>query len=127
VPSSFGWNTDVEDIGHVIATALKKQYKDSKGYKDFTELASKGASRLRQTDLTFITAPKLRAKGRFQSISKLAAWGDKILTVLAVKGAAKKGSLLARVREALLGFSRLNLSSKVFLAPHKRHQRSWSS
>jgi tRNA(Ile)-lysidine synthase TilS/MesJ len=62
---------------------------------------------LRQTDLAFITAPKLRAKGRFQSISKLLAWGDKILTVLAVKGAAKKGSLLLRVREALLGFSRL--------------------
>lgn len=97
----------IEDIGHVTATALKKQYKDSKGYKDFTELASKGASRLRQTDLAFITAPKLRAKGRFQSISKLAAWGDKILTVLAVKGAAKKGSLLARVREALPGFNRL--------------------
>jgi hypothetical protein len=97
----------IEDIGHVTATALKKQYKDSKGYKDFTELASKGASRLRQTDLAFITAPKLRAKGRFQSISKLAAWGDKILAVLAVKGAAKKGSLLARVREALPGFSRL--------------------
>jgi hypothetical protein len=97
----------IEDIGHVTASALKKQYKDSKGYKDFTELASKGASRLRQTDLAFITAPKLRAKGRFQSISKLAAWGDKILTVLAVKGAAKKGSLLARVREALPGSSRL--------------------
>jgi hypothetical protein len=57
--------------------------------------------------LAFITAPKLRAKGRFQSISKLAAWGDKILTVLAVKNAAKKGSLLARVREALPGSSRL--------------------
>jgi hypothetical protein len=62
---------------------------------------------LRQTDLAFITAPKRRAKGRFQSISKLAAWGDKILTVLAVKGAAKKGSLLSRVREAFPGFSRL--------------------
>jgi tRNA(Ile)-lysidine synthase TilS/MesJ len=62
---------------------------------------------LRQTDLAFITAPKLRAKGRFQTISKLAAWGDKILTVLAVKGAAKKGRLLARLREDLPGSSRL--------------------
>jgi hypothetical protein len=97
----------IDDIGHVTATALKKQYKDSKGYKAFTELASKGASRLRQTDLAFLTAPKLRAKGRFQSISKLGAWGDKILTVLAVKGAAKKGSVLARLRKTLPGFSRL--------------------
>lgn len=97
----------IEDIGHVTATALKSQYKNSKGYKEFTELASKGASRLRQTDLSFLTAPKLRTKGRFQSISKLGAWGDKILNVLAVKGAAKKGSLLDRLRHALPGFSRL--------------------
>ena len=27
----------IEDIGHVMATALKAQYKDSKGYKSFTE------------------------------------------------------------------------------------------
>ena len=104
----------IEDIGHVTATALKKQYKDSTGYKEFTELASKGASRLRQTDLAFLIAPKLRAKGRFQSISKLGAWGDKILTVLAVKGTAKKGSLLARLREALPGFSRLKPFIKSF-------------
>jgi hypothetical protein len=37
----------IEDIGHVMATALKAQYKDSKGYKGFTELTGNGASRLR--------------------------------------------------------------------------------
>jgi len=87
----------IEDIGHVMATALKSQYKDSKGYKDFTELASKGASRLRQTDLAYLIPPKLRTKGRFQNIGKLGQWGDKMLNALAVKGRAKKDSVLDRV------------------------------
>ena len=97
----------IEDIGHVVATALKNEFKDSKGYKDFIKLTNKGASRLRQTNLAYLTPPKLRTKGRFQSISKLGLWGDKILKVLAVKGAAKKGSLLAKLRNALPGFGRL--------------------
>jgi hypothetical protein len=97
----------IEDIGHVMATALKAQYKDSKGYKSFTELTNKGASRLRQTDLAYLIPPKLRTKGRFQSISKLGQWGAKILNALAVKGAAKKGSMLGRLRSALPDFSQL--------------------
>jgi hypothetical protein len=97
----------IEDIGHVIATSLKHEFKDSKGYKEFTELSSKGGSRLRQTNLAYLTPPKLRTKGRFQSISKLGLWGDKMLQVLAVKGAAKKGSMLAKLRHALPGFGRL--------------------
>jgi len=97
----------IEDIGHVVATALKNEFKDSKGYKEFTELTSKGASRLRQTNLAYLTPPKLRTKGRFQSISKLGLWGDKMLQILAIKGAAKKGSMLAKLRHALPGFGRL--------------------
>jgi hypothetical protein len=97
----------IEDIGHVVATALKNEFKDSKGYKEFTELTCKGANRLRQTNLAYLTPPKLRTKGRFQSISKLGLWGDKMLQVLAVKGAAKKDSVLAKLRNALPGFGRL--------------------
>ena len=97
----------IEDIGHVMATALKAQYKDSKSYKSFTELTNKGANRLRQTDLAYLIPPKLRTKGRFQSISKLGQWGAKILSALAVRGVAKKGSMLGRLRSALPGFSQL--------------------
>jgi len=97
----------IEDIGHVMASALKSQFDKMPAYKSFTSLISKGAKCLRQTDLAFLTPPKLRTKGRFQSISKLGKWGDKILNVLAVKGRAKEGSLLARVRVALPGFTRL--------------------
>ena len=52
----------------------------------------------------FLTPPKLRTKGRFQSISKLGKWGAKILDVFAVKGCAKKGSVLDKLRTVFPNF-----------------------
>lgn len=94
----------IEDIGHVMACALKAQFEKTIGYQRFTKLATNGAKRLRQTDLAFLIPPKLRSKGRFQSIGKLGKWGEKMLDALAVKGRAKKGSLLAKLRAALPSF-----------------------
>lgn len=64
--------------------------------------------------MAFLIPPKLRQKGRFQSISKLGEWGDKMLEIFAVKGCAKKNSLLARFRIALPGFSQLRPFIKRF-------------
>jgi hypothetical protein len=97
----------IEDIGHVMANALKSQFENTAPYQRFIEITTQGASRLRQTDMAFLIPPKLRSKGRFQSISTLGKWGSKMLDVLAVKGRAKKGSLLARLRTALPGLLRL--------------------
>ena len=94
----------IDDISHVMANALKAQFETSKTYQRFTALISQCAKRLRQTDLAFLTPPKLRTKGRFLSISKLGKWGNKMLEVLAVKGRAKQHSTLARLRTALSGF-----------------------
>lgn len=87
----------IEDIGHVIANALKMQFEKTSDYKQFTALTSKGAKNLRQTRLAFLMPPKLRSKGRFQSIDHLARWGKRLLDMLAVKGAVPKDSLLAKV------------------------------
>jgi len=97
----------IDDIGHCMATALKHQFKKAKAYKRLTKLSTKGASRLRQTEFAFLIPPKLRTKGRFQNISKLGRWADKIIDVLAVTGRAKKGSLLERLRVAFPKFNRL--------------------
>lgn len=72
----------LEDVGHVMASALKAQFEDTTQFKEFTSLANNGAKNLRQTNLAFLTPPKLRSKGRFQSIGKLADWGKKILAIL---------------------------------------------
>ena len=104
----------IADIGHAMATALKKQFEKTAAYQRFTALINKGALRLRQTELAFLIPPKLRSKGRFQSISTLGKWSDKILEVFAVQGRAKKGSLLAKLRTALPGFLRLKPFIKRF-------------
>jgi len=104
----------IEDIGHVMAGALKAQFEHTSAYTRFTTLASKAAKSLRQTELAFLVPPKLRSKGRFLSIVKLARWGEKMRGVLAVRGRAKKGSLLAKLRAALPGFLALRAFVETF-------------
>jgi hypothetical protein len=95
----------IDDIGHTMANALKCQFEKQAAYKRFTALIAYGAKCLRQTNLAFIMPPKLRTKGRFQSISKLGTWAEKMLDVFASRGPAEKGSLLDRLRIAFPHFS----------------------
>jgi len=95
----------IDDIGHTIATALKAQFEKLGIYKRFTALVSHGAKCLRQTELAFLMPPKLRSKGRFQSIGKLGEWAEKMLNAFAVKGPAEEGSQLAKLRKAFPDFS----------------------
>ena len=104
----------IDDIGHVVANALKKQFEKTKSYGKFKRLLSQGAARLRQTNLAFLTPPKLRSKGRFQSISQLGKWGEKVLDKFAVKGRAKKNSLLDRFRTAFPELSALRPFIETF-------------
>ena len=95
----------IDDIGHTIATALKAQFEKLDIYRRFTALVSHGAKCLRQTELAFLMPPKLRSKGRFQSIGKLGEWTDKMLHVFAVKGQVEETSQLAKLRKAFPQFS----------------------
>ena len=101
----------IDDLGHMIANALKIQFAKTAAYKHFTALVSHGAKCLRQTERAFLMPPKLRSKGRFQSIGKLGKWGQKMLDVFAVKGVAKKDSLLDKLRIAFPNF----MQSKTFI------------
>ena len=109
----------IEDIGHVMASALKSQFEKTVDYQRFTTLTSHGSHCLRQTEWAFLVPPKLRSKGRFQSISQLGKWADKMLEVFAVKGRAKEGSLLAKLRTALPGFMQLKHFIKNFASTTK--------
>ena len=97
----------IDDIGHTMANALKAQFGKTETYQRFTALVSHGSKCLRQTELAFLIPPKLRTKGRFQSISKLGKWGEKMLDVFAIKGCAKKASLLEKLRTAFPNFLQL--------------------
>ena len=106
----------IEDIGPVLAAALKARFEQTSDDQRFTSQASKAAKALRQTERAFLIPPKLRSKGRFLSIGKLARWGEKMRGVLAVKGRARKGSPLAKRRAALPGFLTLRAFVATFAA-----------
>ena len=109
----------IADLGHAMANALKGQFEKTAPYKRFTALIAQGSNRLRQTELAFLIPPKLRSKGRFQSVSTLGKWADKMLEVFAVKGRAQKGSLLAKLRLALPGLLLLKPFIKRFAGTTK--------
>lgn len=101
----------IDDIGHVVANALKAQYAKSKLFAAFLTIINHCAKRLRQTRLAFLAPPKLRTKGRFQGISKFAEWAEKINKALdGVQNDPEYKSL----RQALSGFSQVKEYVRCF-------------
>jgi len=94
----------IADLGHVIANALKAEFAKAVGFKKLLALVYSGAKRLRQTNAAIFLPPKLRTKGRFQGISRLAEWALWILDLMSVQGQVKEDSLVAVLRK---GFPKL--------------------
>lgn len=97
----------IEDISHIVAKSLKKEFEQTKSYKKFTKLISDGSARIRNTNIAFLTPPKLRNKARFQNVSRLGKWGEKMMEHFNIRGRAKKGSILEKLRLAFPAFSKL--------------------
>lgn len=106
--------TIIDDISHVVANALKKQFEKKKNYITFTTMLKESSARLRQTAIAFLTPPKLRNKARFQNVSRLGKWGERIMGIFTIRGRAKKGSVLERLRKIFPNLSRLKPFIKNF-------------
>jgi hypothetical protein len=94
----------IEDLGHFIANALKAEFAKAVGFKRLLALVYGGQKRLRQTNAAAFVPPKLRTKGRFQGISRLAEWALWILDIMAVQGQVTGDSTVATLRR---GFPKL--------------------
>lgn len=68
----------IDDLSHTVANALKKEYQHTDAYTGFVTWANQVAKKLRQTVHAFLIPPKLRKKGRFMSVGRLANWGKKL-------------------------------------------------
>ena len=101
----------IEDVGHIAANALKAEFAGLKPFRNFLETITKGAAKLRQSALAYLTPPKVRTKGRFMGITRLAEWAEKILPLLGGRGRVPDGTLAAELRRMLggLGHHRLFL------------------
>lgn len=104
----------IEDIGHVIASSLKSDYENNTYYQLFTSFIKTAGCQLRQTKFSFLVPPKLRVKARFQNISALGKWSDTMLDTLSVRGRAKKGSVLEKLRNVMPSFLKLRPFLKEF-------------
>jgi hypothetical protein len=95
----------IDDIGHIVANALKAEFSGLKAFEQFLEVVSRGSSRIRQTVLAILMPPKIRSKGRFQSIGRVADWAEKMLTMISGAGRAAEHSVTTQLRRAFEGLS----------------------
>ena len=104
----------IDDVGHVAANALKAEFAERSAFSKFLEIVRKGAARIRQTDLAWLLPPKIRTKGRFQGITELAQWAEKLLNLIGGQGRSKENSELGMLRTAFRGLSQLRLFLEQF-------------
>ncbi|MGB5714958.1 MAG: hypothetical protein WBM44_29065, partial [Waterburya sp.] len=106
----------IDDISHVVANSLKKQFEDTEPFRKFKEIINTGASRMRQTSLAYLVPPKLRSKGRFQSISRVTSWAAKILVIFNPDKSVEDDSLLEKLRATMPDFLSLEPFIEKFAA-----------
>jgi hypothetical protein len=94
----------IDDVGHAMANALKAEFANTDDFTLFRQTIKAGAAKLRQTVLAFLIPPKIRTKGRFQGIGRLAHWSKKMLSVLQEGGDDPQGDALAKLHQALPDF-----------------------
>ena len=97
----------IDDAGHFAANALKALFAKSRSFIAFLKTTSQAAAHIRQTDLAWLLPPKLRSKGRFQGITKVAKWARKILDLIGGKGKAEDNFDLGKARKTFAGLVKL--------------------
>ena len=94
----------LSDVGHEAACALKARFSRVGGFRRAMTAVSVAAKKLGQSDISFLTPPKLRTKGRFLGITKLAHWARQALDLIGGSGRLPAGSVGARLRILLPKF-----------------------
>ena len=102
----------IDDVSHIVANALKKQFEDTEPFRQFKEIINQGAARMRQTSIGYLIPPKLRSKGRFQGISRVTSWAAQILGIFQTDQRVSDDSWLEQLRAAMPDF----LSVEPFLS-----------
>ena len=104
----------IDDVTHVVANALKKDFGKRKIFSKFMEVVSVGAERLRQTRYSAFIPPSLRKKGRFQSIARLISWAQDLIPFFEGQGRHARGSLKEKLFKAFPRFLMFKAFIKEF-------------
>lgn len=90
----------IRDISHFSANLLKREYIDHPMFETFLSGCGRFSGKVKQTILACLAPPKVGTKARFMNIHRLVTWADRLLKLSPV-GRAKKGSVLAKLRECM--------------------------
>jgi len=90
----------IDDISHVVANLLKKEYSRHPSYDSFISACGQASKKLKQTALAFFAPPKTSTKARFMNIHRLVKWAEMVLQH-SPRGAVSKDSSVAKLRKAL--------------------------
>lgn len=96
---------DIDDVGHAAARALEEEFAETKELQSFLEYVKAAAKKLWQSDVAFLSPPRPRSKGRFQSISRLARWAKRLRPLLGGPGAVDETTLAGRLRRLAGGLT----------------------
>ena len=90
----------IDDISHMVATILKREYEDQPAMKIFLSACGKVSSKFKQTILACLAPPKVQTKARFMNIHRVVTWANRLLK-LSTSGHALIGSTLFRLQYSL--------------------------
>src|SRR6266478_1625994 len=90
----------IDDISHAAAGMLKRYYQHHPAFERFVSACGRVSGKLKHTLLACLAPPTVRTKARFMHVHRLVTWADRILR-LSPSGGAKRGSMVAKLRDAL--------------------------
>src|SRR2546427_9387452 len=90
----------IDDISHAAASMLKRYYHNHPAFERFLSVCGRVSGKLKHTLLACLAPPTVRTKARFMHVHRLVTWADRILR-LSPSGGAKRGSMVAKLRDAL--------------------------
>lgn len=109
----------IDDVSHVVANLLKKEYTKHSLYESFLSICGQISKKMKQTLLAALTPPKISTKARFMNIHRLIKWAELILQH-SPRGRASEGSILSKLRKTIGNLSEY----KQFITRFLRDARS---
>ena len=98
----------VSDLGHEVANSLKADFVGRIKFSEVTETIKSSACKFFQSGYSFLAPPKIRTKGRFMGISRIANWFEKIRGLMGGPGRAKYGSDANELRKLIGGLASIH-------------------
>jgi hypothetical protein len=92
----------LDDISHAAAGMLKRTYQSHPAFERFVSACGRASGKLKHTLLACLVPPTVRTKARFMNVHRFVTWADRVLQ-LSPPGGAPRGSMLAKLRDALDG------------------------